>query len=164
MANYNKVLLMGNLTRDPELRYLPSNMPVVQIGLAVNDRVKNRETDQWEDRPNFIDCTAFGKTAELLNQYLRKGRPVFIEGKLRWSSWEDKQSGQKRSKIDVVIESFQFVDSKGGGGGEGHDAHDGDFGSAGGASAPARGSSRSTGPSRSAPPPPPMDNPEDIPF
>lgn len=146
MANFNKVMLMGNLTRDPELRYLPSNTPVVQLGLAVNDRVKNRETDQWEDRPNFIDCTAFGKTAELLNQYLRKGRPLFIEGKLRWSSWEDKQSGQKRSKLEVVIDNFQFIDSKGGG-----DAGSGGGGGGGG--------------QRSAPSsPPPMDGPDDIPF
>ncbi|MEM7681509.1 MAG: single-stranded DNA-binding protein [Planctomycetota bacterium] len=129
MASYNRVILMGNLTRDPELRYTASNMPVAKIGLAVNDRVKNRQTDQWEERANFFDCTAFGRTAELVNQYFTKGRPIFIEGKLRWDSWEDKQSGAKRSKVEVIIDNFQFVggreDGTGGGGGGGRGSQGG---------------------------------------
>jgi len=164
MANFNKVILMGNLTRDPELRYLPNNTPVVQLGLAVNDRVRNRDTDQWEERPNFFDCTAFGRTAELLNQYLRKGRPVFIEGKLRWSSWEDKQSGQKRSKVEVVVDNFQFIDSRGGE----SSGNDSDDNYNPGTRAPASGGG---GGQRSAPSgggsggPPPTDVPrDDIPF
>jgi single-strand DNA-binding protein len=108
-ANFNRVLLMGNLTRDPEIRVLPSNMPVCSFGLAVNDRFKNKQTDQWEERPNFIDCEAFGKTAENIGKFFTKGKPIFIEGKLRLDSWEDRQSGQKRSKLKVVCESFQFV-------------------------------------------------------
>lgn len=120
MASYNKVILMGNLTRDPEMRMLPSNMPVAQIGLAVNDRWKNKQTDQWEDRANFIDCEAFGRTAENINQYFHKGKPILIEGKLRLDQWE--KDGQKRSKLKVVIDRFEFVggrDDGGGGGGGG---------------------------------------------
>lgn len=108
-ANYNKVLLMGNLTRDPEMRVLPSNMPVASFGLAVNDRFKSKQTDQWEERPNFIDCEAFGKTAENIAKFFSKGKPIFVEGKLRFEQWEDKQSGAKRSKIKVVCDTFQFV-------------------------------------------------------
>ena len=108
-ANYNKVLLMGNLTRDPETRVLPSNMSVVNFGMAVNDRFKNKQTDQWEERPNFIDCEAFGKTAENIAKFFSKGKPIFIEGKLRFEQWEDKQSGAKRSKLKVVCDTFQFV-------------------------------------------------------
>ncbi len=119
-ANFNKVILMGNLTRDPEMRVLPSNMPVASFGLAVNDRFKNKQTDQWEERPNFIDCEAFGRTAENIGKFFSKGKPIFIEGKLRLDQWEDRQSGQKRSKLKVVVDTFQFVggrDSGGGGGG-----------------------------------------------
>ncbi len=117
MASYNKVILMGNLTRDPEMRFLPSNMPVAQIGLAVNEKWKNKQTDQWEERVNFIDCEAFGRTAEVINQYFQKGKPILIEGKLRLDQWE--KDGQKRSKLKVVIDSFEFVggrDEAGGGG------------------------------------------------
>lgn len=118
-ASYNKVLLMGNLTRDIELRYLPnSNTAVAAIGLAVNRRFR---TQSGEDREEvaFVDCEAFGRTAETMSQYLRKGRPVFIEGRLKLDQWDDKQSGQKRSKLKVVVEGFQFIDSGGGGGGGG---------------------------------------------
>lgn len=119
-GSYNKVLLMGNLTRDIELRYLPnSNTAVAAIGLAVNRRFR---TQSGEDREEvaFVDCEAFGRTAETMSQYLRKGRPVFIEGRLKLDQWDDKQSGQKRSKLKVVVEGFQFIDSGGsGGGGEG---------------------------------------------
>jgi single-strand DNA-binding protein len=122
MPSFNKVILMGNFTRDPELRFLPNNTAVCDIGLAVNDRFQNKSTGQWEDRPNFVDCTAFGRTAENISKFFSKGRPIFIEGKLRFEQWEDRQSGQKRSKLKVVIDTWQFVDSKdnassGGGGG-----------------------------------------------
>ena len=94
MASYNRVILMGNLTRDPEVRYLPSNMAVVDMGLAVNDRYQDKQTGEWVDRPNFIDCTAFGKSAESIGKFFTKGRPILIEGKLRFEQWDDKQTGQ----------------------------------------------------------------------
>lgn len=111
MPAFNKVILMGNLTRDPELRFLPNNTPVCDLGLAVNDRVKNKQTDQYEDVPVFMDCTCFGRTAENIAKHFNKGRPIFIEGKLRFEQWEDRQSGQKRSKLKVIIDRWQFVDS-----------------------------------------------------
>ena len=115
MPNLNRVLLMGNLTRDPELRYLPSNTPVVSLGLAINRRWRNQQ-DQQQEETTFVDCEAFGRSAEVINQYLRKGRPVFIEGRLRLDQWQDKE-GQNRSKMKVVVENFQFVDSRSGGDG-----------------------------------------------
>ena len=114
MANYNKVLLMGNLTRDVELKYTPSNQAVANIGLAVNRRYKTAEGEQREET-TFVDCEAWGRTAEVMNQYLSKGRPVFIEGRLKLETWTDKDGG-KRSKHRVVVENFQFVDSRGGAG------------------------------------------------
>lgn len=110
MPNYNKVMLMGNLTRDPEMRYLPSNVAVANIGLAINRRWKNQQGEQQEET-TFVDCEAFGKTAEAINQYLGKGRPLFVEGRLKLDQWQDKE-GQNRSRLKVVIESFQFVDGK----------------------------------------------------
>jgi single-strand DNA-binding protein len=117
MPSYNKTILIGNFTRDPELRMLPNNNPVCDFGLAVNDRFLNKNTNQWEERPNFIDCTAFGKTAENIAKFFSKGRPIFVEGKLRFEQWEDRQSGQKRSKLKVAVDGWQFVDSKDQGGG-----------------------------------------------
>ncbi|MEO1128351.1 MAG: single-stranded DNA-binding protein [Planctomycetota bacterium] len=117
-GSYNKVLLMGNLTRDIELRQLPSNMAVANIGLAVNRRYRTKDGENREET-TFIDCEAYGRTAETMSQYLRKGRPVFIEGRLKLDQWEDRQSGQSRSKLKVVIDNFQFVDSREGGGGGG---------------------------------------------
>jgi len=114
MANYNKVILLGNLTRDPQLSYLPSQTPVVEIGLAVNRTWKDKDGSKKEETC-FVDCKAFGKQAEIMNQYLSKGRPVLIEGRLNYSAWEDKD-GNKRSKLRVIVESFQFV---GGGQGQG---------------------------------------------
>ncbi len=110
MANFNKVLLMGNLTRDPELSYLPSQTAVVDFGIAVNRKWKSKD---GEDKSEvcFVDCQAFGKTAENLNKYMEKGRPLFVEGRLKFDSWTDAQ-GQKRSKHKVLVESFQFIDSK----------------------------------------------------
>ncbi len=114
MANYNKVLLMGNLTRDIELKQTAGNQSVAEIGLAVNRRFKDRDGNDREET-TFVDCEAWGRTAEVMAQYLAKGRPVFVEGRLKLDSWQD-QSGNKRSKLRVVVENFQFVDSKGSGG------------------------------------------------
>jgi single-strand DNA-binding protein len=117
MPNLNKVMLMGNLTRDPELRYLPSNMAVVGLGLAVNRRWRNQQGEQQEET-TFIDCEAFGKQAEVINQYLKKGRPVYLEGRLKLDQWQDRD-GNNRSKLKVIVESFQFIDNRGEGGGNG---------------------------------------------
>lgn len=103
----NRVVISGNLTRDPELRSTASGMPVLGFGVAVNDRRKNQQTDEWEDYPNFIDCTMFGARAEKITPYLSKGTKVAIEGKLRWSQWE--KDGQKRSKIEVIVDELEFL-------------------------------------------------------
>src|SRR5687767_14946466 len=110
-GNFNKVLLLGNLTRDPELRYTPSNMAVTTLGIAVNRRYKGQDGEMKEE-VTFIDCDAWGRTAEVISQYLTKGRPIFIEGRLKLDQWQDKDGGN-RSKLKVVVENFQFVDSKG---------------------------------------------------
>jgi single-strand DNA-binding protein len=115
MASYNRVVLLGNLTRDPELRYLQSGMAVVDIGLAVNDRRKNANGD-WVEEPTFVDVTLWGRTAEIAGEYLSKGSPVLIEGRLKLDSWET-QDGQKRSKLKVVGERMQLLGSRGEGGG-----------------------------------------------
>jgi single-strand DNA-binding protein len=107
--NYNRVLLGGNLTRDIELRHTPQNTAVANFGMAVNRKYKGGDGQQHEET-TFVDCTAFGRTAEVMGQYLRKGRPVFIEGRLKLDQWDDKE-GNKRSKLSVIVESFQFVDS-----------------------------------------------------
>ena len=107
MANFNKVLLMGNLTRDPALSYLPSQTAVVDFGLAVNRRWRSREGEDREETC-FIDCRAFGRTAENINKYLSKGRPLFVEGRLTFDSWTA-QDGTKRSKHRVTVENFQFL-------------------------------------------------------
>ncbi|MFG0247258.1 MAG: single-stranded DNA-binding protein [Phycisphaeraceae bacterium JB051] len=126
MPNLNKVMLMGNLTRDPELRYLPSNMAVVGMGLAVNRRWRNQQGEQQEET-TFIDCEAFGKQAEVINQYLKKGRPVYLEGRLKLDQWQDRD-GNNRSKLKVIVESFQFIDSRGEGGGGGGGGYSGGSG------------------------------------
>lgn len=119
MANFNKVFLMGNLTRDPELRYTPKGTAVTDIGLAVN-RVRTNDQGARQEETTFVDVTLWGRQAELAQQYLNKGRPIFIEGRLQMDSWEDKQSGQKRSKLKVVGERLEFLpDGRGGQGGGG---------------------------------------------
>ena len=110
----NRVIISGNLTRDAELRSTASGMAVLGFGVAVNDRRRNNQTNEWEDYPNFIDCTMFGTRAEKLQQYLVKGTKVAIEGKLRWSQWE--RDGQKRSKIEVIVDDVEFMSSRNGGG------------------------------------------------
>lgn len=98
----NRVVVSGNLTRDPELRATPVGTQVLGFGVAVNDRRRNQQTGEWEDYPNFIDCTMFGNRAEALSRILRKGMKVAIEGKLRYSSWEDKNRGGRRSKVEII--------------------------------------------------------------
>jgi len=118
MASFNKVILAGNLTRDPELRYTPKGTAIARLGIACNRKWKS-ETGEWKEEVTFVDVDAFGKTAETIAQYLKKGRPILIEGRLRYDTWEDKQTNQKKSKLGVVLENFQFLDSgRGGDGGE----------------------------------------------
>ena len=109
-ANFNKVLLMGNLTRDVELKFTPSNQAVAQIGIAVNRRYRTKEGEDREET-TFVECEAWGRTAEVMNQYLAKGRPVFIEGRLKLDQWQDKE-GQNRSRLKVVIDNFQFIGAR----------------------------------------------------
>ena len=106
----NRVIISGNLTRDPELRSTASGLPVLGFGVAVNDRRKNQQSGEWEDYPNFIDCTMFGARAESLSRFLNKGAKVAIEGKLRWSQWE--RDGQKRSKIEIIVDELEFMSSR----------------------------------------------------
>ena len=148
MASFNKVILMGNLTRDPELRYTPSGTAIAKMGLAVN-RVWRDSEGQQKEEVTFVDVDAFGKQAETIGQYMQKGRPILVEGRLKLDQWEDKNTGQNRSRLGVVLERFTFV---GGGGGQ-----------VGGGDA---------APQQSAPPPsepaggPPVDAPgdDDVPF
>jgi len=122
MASYNKVILVGNLTRDPELRYTPKGMAIAKIGLAVNRNWTN-EAGEKKEEVTFVDVDIFGRTAENVAQYMKKGRPILIEGRLRLDQWDDKQTGQKRSKLGVVAETVQFLGSPtGGGSGEGGEA------------------------------------------
>lgn len=106
----NKVFISGNLTREPELRSTQSGMPVLGFGVAVNDRRKNNNTGEWEDYPNFIDCTMFGARAESVSKFLSKGSKVAIEGKLRWSQWE--RDGEKRSKLEVIVDEIEFMSAR----------------------------------------------------
>ncbi|MBX7208326.1 MAG: single-stranded DNA-binding protein [Verrucomicrobiaceae bacterium] len=129
MASLNKVLLIGNLTRDPEVRYTPKGSAVCDLGLAVNRRYTT-ESGERQEEVTFLDVVLWGKQAELAGQYLHKGRAVFIEGRLQMDTWEDKTTQQKRSKIKIVCENMQFIDSKGGGGQRGGDG--GDHGDEGG--------------------------------
>ncbi len=112
MPSYNKVLLMGNLTRDPQLKQTPNNLSVAEIGLACNRKFKSKDGEMREE-VTFVDCEAWGRTAETMAKYLSKGKPVFVEGRLKLDQWQDKE-GNNRSKLRVVIESFQFIDSRGG--------------------------------------------------
>ena len=109
----NRVIISGNLTRDPDLRSTASGMAVLSLGVAVNDRRRNQQTGEWEDYPNFVDCTMFGTRAESLARFLSKGTKVTIEGKLRWSQWE--RDGQKRSKLELVVDDLEFMSSRNGG-------------------------------------------------
>ncbi|HJA28167.1 MAG TPA: single-stranded DNA-binding protein [Candidatus Olsenella pullicola] len=108
----NRVNISGNLTRDPELRVTGSGTQILSFGVAVNDRRRNPQTNEWEDVPNFVDCVVFGARAEPLSRFLSKGSKVAVEGKLRYSSWETKD-GQRRSKLEVVVDEVDFLSSRG---------------------------------------------------
>jgi len=164
MASFNRVILLGNLTRDVEVRYLQSGTAVADIGMAVNDRRKG-QNGEWIEETTFVDVTLWGRTAEVAGEYLGKGSPILVEGRLKYDTWE--KDGQKRSKLSVVCERMQMVGSKGGGGGGGGGGgrgqnqnfdEGGDYGDAP-AGPQARGAQRSAAPS--APPPPTQD---EIPF
>src|SRR5271165_5627795 len=156
MANLNRVLLIGNLTRDPEVRYTPKGTAVTEIGLAVN-RIYSGEDGEKKEETTFVDVTLWARQAEIAGQYLKKGRPVFIEGRLQLDSWDDKQTGQKRSKLRVVAENIQLLGSRP----EAEPA-------ASGAPPPTaqhRASGTSAPPARSQPRDPDLDaEPDDIPF
>lgn len=112
MASFNKVILAGNLTRDPELKYTPKGMAVARIGIAVN-RTWKTESGEKKEEVTFVDVDAWGNTAETVAKFFSKGKPILIEGRLKLDTWTDKQSGQNRSKLGVVMESFSFIDSGG---------------------------------------------------
>ena len=156
MANFNKVILLGNLTRDPEVRYTPKGSAVTEIGLAVN-RVYTTEGGEKREETTFVDVTLWGRTAEIAGEYLKKGRPVLIEGRLQLDTWDDKTSGQKRSKLKVVGEGLQLLGARPGGGGSSEPEE-------GASDGGERSSSR---PKSSAPPPRPASSAPDedeIPF
>lgn len=113
MANYNKVILIGNLTRDPELRYTPKGTAIAKIGLAINRTWRN-DAGETKEEVTFVDVEAWARQAETLSQYMKKGSPIMIEGRLRLDTWDDKQTNQKRSRLCVVAEGFQFLGSGGG--------------------------------------------------
>jgi single-strand DNA-binding protein len=157
MANFNKVYLMGNLTRDPEMRVTPKGTAICQFGLAISRSWKD-ESGQTREETAFVDIEAWGKQGEVISKYCTKGRPLFVEGRLKFDQWEDKTSGQKRSKLKVVLENFQFIGGRGdgapGGGGPAAGADSGEPGdSPPAARAPAR-----------APAPPKDTVDEDVPF
>ncbi len=137
-GSFNKVILMGNLTRDIELRYTPNNTAVGSFGVAVNRSWKNPD-GQVQEEVTFVDCEVWSKAAEIMSQYLGKGKRVFIEGRLKLDQWQDKTDGSKRSKLKVVVEEFRFVDAKpgagdgaGGGGGGGYSEAESGAGGGGG--------------------------------
>ena len=154
MASFNKVILLGNLTRDPEVRYTPKGTAVTELGMAVN-RVYTAENGEKREETTFVDVTLWGRTAEIAGEYLKKGRPVFIEGRLQLDTWDDKQSGQKRSKLKVVGEGLQLLGGRPGGGGGGGGGGDEEGGG------PPRSSRPAPPPQRSAPSEPDDD---EIPF
>jgi single-strand DNA-binding protein len=131
MSSYNKVILMGNLTRKPELRFTQSGTATCKFGLAVNRRFKDA-AGEWKEEPTFIDVTIFGKRGEAFAKYHDKGKPAFVEGRLSYSTWQDKQSGEKRSKLEVIGEEWQFVGAGGGGARESGGASDEGGATAGG--------------------------------
>jgi single-strand DNA-binding protein len=154
MASFNKVILLGNLTRDPEVRYTPKGSAVADLGIAVN-RVYTTDSGEKREEVTFVDVTFWGRTAEVAGEYLKKGRPVFVEGRLQLDSWEDKQSGQKRSKLKVIGETMQLLGGRPGGGAAGADAEEG------------AGSSRASGGKSTTPPPksaPAKPDDDEIPF
>lgn len=161
MASLNKVFLIGNLTRDPELRVTPKGTAICQFGLAVNRQFKD-DSGASRDETTFVDIEAWGKQGELVAKYLTKGSPAMVEGRLRFDQWEDKASGQKRSRLKVVLENVQFLSSRGGaapGGAPSAGPDDVDQ-----TVTPERHSPPPRPPSRQAAPPPPDNLDEDVPF
>ena len=142
MASFNKVIIVGNLTRDPEVRFIPSGSAVCDISLAVNSQWTDKRSNERKEEVTFVEVTLWGRTAEIAGEYLAKGRPVLIEGRLQQDSWEDKETGQKRSKLKVVAESMQLLGSRDGGGGPNAGA--------GAPSGNGAGNSASRGPARPA--------------
>jgi single-strand DNA-binding protein len=138
MANFNKVILAGNLTRDPELRYTPKGTAVARLGMAINRSWKN-EAGETQTEVTFVDVDAFGRQAEVIAQYMKKGRPFLVEGRLKLDQWEDKNTHQKQSKLKVVLESFSFIDSRPDGAGSAQGA------------APARAAAAPAAPAAAAP-------------
>jgi len=116
MASFNKVILLGNVTRDPEIRYTPKGTAVTELGVALN-RVYTSDNGERREEVTFVEVTLWGRTAEIAGEYLKKGRPVFVEGRLQLDTWDDKQSGQKRSKLKVVADMLQLIGGRPGGGG-----------------------------------------------
>lgn len=168
MANFNRVILAGNLTRDPELKYTASNLPICDFGMAINRRWRDRDGNSKEE-VCFVDLSAFGKQAEVINQYMRKGRSILVEGHLKYRQWTDKE-GRNRSKLDVAVENFTFLsDRQGGGGGAegGGGGQRGGYNRAPAAPAGGGGGGYDAPAPDDAPPPmddaPPPENPE-IPF
>lgn len=162
MASYNRVILVGNLTRDIELKYIPSGSAVTEVGLAVNDRRKNA-SGEWVEETTFVDVTLWGRTAEVASEYLSKGSSVLIEGRLKLDTWE--KEGQKHSKLRVVGERMQMLGGRGGGGGGGERSGPpaerssrGSQAASGYGSAPARDASEMDHPGHGGPPE------DDIPF
>jgi single-strand DNA-binding protein len=155
MANLNRVILAGNLTRDPELTYTPNNTPVCKFGMAINRNWTDRNSGEKREDTCFVDLTAFGRQAEVINQYMAKGRGLLVEGRLHYSQWSNPE-GQKRSKLDVVIENFQFLGRPGEGGSGPRTAAAAGAAGAESAAAPSGGSWADDAP------PPTKD--EDIPF
>lgn len=159
MAYLNKVFLIGNLTRDPELRVTPKGTPICQFGLAVNRQFKD-ESGATRDETTFVDIEAWGKQGELVSKYLTKGSPCFVEGRLRLDQWEDKTSGQKRSRLKIVLDNVQFLGRSGGGAAPGAAGEEGDQGGSEPrfTPPPARSAGKPT-------PPPAQDHvDEDVPF
>src|SRR5437899_2400830 len=156
MASFNKVIIAGNLTRDPEMRYTPKGTAVAGFGLAINRKWKT-ETGETKEEGTFVDVDAFGRQAEVIAQYMKKGRPLLIEGRLKLDQWEDKNTHQKQSKLKVVLEGFSFIDSRGGDGG----------GNAGGESPRPRQTAPAAAPAAAAEPAeaePPAAEEDDVPF
>ena len=158
-GSFNKVFLMGNLTRDVEMRHTSGNQAVANMGLAVNRKYRTQAGENREE-VTFVDCEAWGRTAEVMSQYLAKGRPVFIEGRLKLDEWEARNGGGKRTKLKVVVDNFQFVDSRDGAGGGGGGGGGGNYSRGGGSGGNA--GSGSGGGSYDADPQP-MSH-DDIPF
>ena len=167
MPNLNKVMLMGNLTRDPELRYTPKGMAVTDIGLAVNRKYKVE--NEMREEVTFVDVTFWGKQAEVICQWMKKGRPLFVEGRLQMDSWDDKQTGKKMYKMRVVGEDFQFLGGKDSGGGGGDSQRGDDGGDQDEAPRSSRPPQRPAGQSQPARTesnafPPGLDEEDEIPF